>query len=136
MSEEPIKFAIKCIPIPQSRPRFTRGGHAYEDMKVRGYKSMVARMARIFMGADEPLKGPLSCRLTFRMPIPSSYSAKKRNALNDGWMIKKPDLDNLAKSVLDAFNGIIWEDDSQVCVLEVRKIYGEEEGVDVEVVNL
>lgn len=34
---------------------------------------------------------------------------------------KKPDLDNLAKSVLDALNGIVWRDDAQVASLSMSK---------------
>ncbi len=35
---------------------------------------------------------------------------------------KKPDSDNLAKSVLDALKGILWIDDAQVCSLTVTKV--------------
>lgn len=37
---------------------------------------------------------------------------------------KKPDCDNLAKSVLDALNGIAYNDDSQITSLHVVKEYG------------
>ena len=36
---------------------------------------------------------------------------------------KKPDVDNVAKSVLDALNGVAWLDDSQVVRLEISKSY-------------
>ena len=35
----------------------------------------------------------------------------------------KPDCDNLAKAVLDALNGVLWQDDSQVVELSVSKWY-------------
>lgn len=38
---------------------------------------------------------------------------------------KKIDCDNLAKAILDSLNGIAYKDDSQVCELSVRKMYGE-----------
>ena len=34
-----------------------------------------------------------------------------------------PDLDNIAKSVCDALDGIVCFDDSQVCKLSVHKYY-------------
>jgi Holliday junction resolvase RusA-like endonuclease len=37
--------------------------------------------------------------------------------------ITKPDVDNLAKAILDALNGVAYEDDSQVYSLEVQKWY-------------
>ena len=38
---------------------------------------------------------------------------------------KKPDVDNITKSILDSLNGIAYKDDSQVTGLEVMKEYGE-----------
>ena len=35
--------------------------------------------------------------------------------------VSRPDLDNLAKAVLDAGNGVIWRDDSLVTTLVIRK---------------
>ena len=37
----------------------------------------------------------------------------------------KPDCDNIAKIVLDALNGLAYDDDSQVTELEVHKFYGD-----------
>jgi Holliday junction resolvase RusA-like endonuclease len=38
----------------------------------------------------------------------------------------KPDADNYAKLVLDALNGVLWRDDSQVVRLFVEKAYCDE----------
>jgi Holliday junction resolvase RusA-like endonuclease len=38
--------------------------------------------------------------------------------------MKKPDIDNVAKCFLDAMNGIVYKDDSQVVSLHVTKEYG------------
>ena len=35
---------------------------------------------------------------------------------------KKPDVDNIAKNVLDALNGLAWSDDSQITSLSVKKM--------------
>lgn len=40
--------------------------------------------------------------------------------------IKKPDLDNMAKSVLDALNGLAYIDDSQIYSLTLFKTYSEQ----------
>jgi Holliday junction resolvase RusA-like endonuclease len=37
----------------------------------------------------------------------------------------KPDLDNLAKIILDSLNGIAFDDDRQVVRLEVSKFYSD-----------
>jgi Holliday junction resolvase RusA-like endonuclease len=44
---------------------------------------------------------------------------------------KKPDLDNLAKSVLDALNGVIYQDDSQIVSLHMTKVYSQYPGIDL-----
>ena len=71
------------------------------------------------------LSGALRLNLLFCMPIPKSISKKKKEKLF--YVSKRPDVDNLAKAVMDAINQVgLWEDDSQIAVLEVSKIYAEE----------
>ena len=49
---------------------------------------------------------------------------------------KKVDADNLAKSVLDALNGIAYDDDAQVSLLLVYKAYAETARVEVQLKEL
>ena len=46
---------------------------------------------------------------------------------------KKPDLDNVAKIVCDALNGVAYKDDAQVVKLTVHKRYSERPEVAVEI---
>lgn len=63
--------------------------------------------------------------MELRMQIPASWSQKKRVAASEGKVraTKKPDLDNIAKGVLDACNGVLFFDDGQIVALTVRKLY-------------
>lgn len=45
--------------------------------------------------------------------------------------LRKPDTDNIIKSILDPLNGVAYKDDSQVCKISGLKIYGEEPRVEV-----
>lgn len=45
----------------------------------------------------------------------------------------KFDIDNVAKTVLDALNGVIWIDDSQVIQLLVQKSFAEKSYVEITV---
>ena len=79
-------------------------------------------------GGPAPLTGPVRVQLYFQMPRPKGHfgTGRNRERLKDSaptHHTKKPDLDNLAKAVLDALKGHAWVDDSQVCVLEKRKQY-------------
>ena len=44
---------------------------------------------------------------------------------------KKPDIDNIAKVILDALNGVAYKDDTQVMDLRVSKRYAKEASVAV-----
>ena len=47
-----------------------------------------------------------------------------------------PDTDNLAKSILDALNGLAYDDDKQIVELEVKKFYNETEEAVVKLIKL
>ena len=46
---------------------------------------------------------------------------------------KKPDIDNIAKIILDALNKLAFKDDNQITKLEIEKKYGTEEKISVKV---
>lgn len=46
---------------------------------------------------------------------------------------KKPDIDNIVKIVLDAMNELAFKDDTQITKLEVEKIYGIEEKLQIKI---
>ena len=74
------------------------------------------------------IEGAVEIIVTFSFVRPKSVSAKKRPN-----MIVKPDIDKLARAVLDALTHHAYDDDSQVVTLVVSKIYGEEEYIDIQV---
>ena len=47
------------------------------------------------------------------------------------YMTARPDIDNLAKMIMDAINDVLYVDDSQVIYLTATKQYGAEDGVHV-----
>ena len=59
--------------------------------------------------------------------IPKSSSKKKHKLMLFKVFrpTKKPDVDNLAKVILDSINDIAYKDDVQVVDLQVRKFYSE-----------
>lgn len=70
----------------------------------------------------EPLDGPLAVFAHFILTKPPSL----RGVRNRQFPSVKPDIDNYAKAVLDAFNGVFWHDDGQVTSLHVQKHYADE----------
>ena len=121
-----IRFEILGQPIAKQRPRVTRSGRAYTPSKTVNYESLVRYTYQSQYGQTEPLEGLIEAHITAIFPVPKSYSKKKTTALLAGSRNydKKPDCDNLAKIVLDALNGIAYNDDSQITSLHIVKEYG------------
>ena len=121
-------------PTPKGRPRFTRYGKkrfvkAYTPKKTRNYEEKITEYYRQSPNAYKFEKGiPLAINLVFGMPIPKSTPKSRKEAMFEGIIkhTKRPDVDNMAKAVLDALNGIAWEDDSQIVRLTVTKEYTKE----------
>jgi Holliday junction resolvase RusA-like endonuclease len=135
-----IHFQVEGDPKGKGRPRFSRVGNftkVYTDKQTLSYEAMIATFAKQAMGASEPLKTPVSVFLHVRLPIPQSYSKKRKEGCLSGLEMpcKKPDIDNIAKTYLDAMNEVIFVDDTQVVELHVKKVYAEKPGVDVMVME-
>ena len=125
-----IEYTVIGTPKPQSRPRFFRNKAGYMGTyspKTDWFNIVYAetlKQKQINLN-NQQLNGALSIKLCFYMPIPKSISKKKRATLK--FVTKKPDIDNLAKAVLDAINYTnLWEDDSHISHIESSKVYGEE----------
>jgi Holliday junction resolvase RusA-like endonuclease len=135
-----IHFQVEGDPKGKGRPRFSRVGNftkVYTDKQTLTYEAMIATFAKQAMGGTELLKTPVSVFLYVRLPVPQSYSKKRRDACLSGLEkpCKKPDIDNIAKTYLDAMNGVIFLDDTQVIDLHVKKLYSVVAGVDVMVME-
>jgi Holliday junction resolvase RusA-like endonuclease len=123
-----IAFSVPGDPVPQPRPRVsTRGGfaRAYVPAKhpVHAYRQAVAAAAR---EAGAGVHGDeVEVVIDFVFGRPKSH-LRKHGLKADAPRTPRPDLDNTTKAVLDALNGVAWEDDSQVARLVVSKSYGTE----------
>ena len=120
-----IDFDIHGKVQAKQRPRFN-GKYAYTPEKTRNYESWVKLWFVTKYKDFKPLEKPLRVCIYAYFPIPTSKSKKVREEMSKG-IIKptiKPDTDNIAKSILDALNGLAFIDDKQVYELYVRKEYG------------
>ncbi len=114
-------------PKPAPRPRVTRYG-TYNDPKYTAYKKALSLTASSKI--KTPFSGAISMKLIFQFAKPKSWSKKKRDKAF--WHTQKPDSDNLAKAVKDALNGVAYADDSQVCEMQIIKIWGDTDKVVIE----
>lgn len=126
-----ISFYVQGNPQGKGRPRVTKYG-TYTPEKTKEYEQLV-RWSWKAQSGEVIANRPIVARITAYMPIPKSTSKKKQAAMIGTPHTKKPDADNIAKAVLDALNGYAYTDDSSVCVLLVKKVYGVHPCVSVEI---
>lgn len=130
-----IYFVVYGQPQGKGRPRASsRGGFVrmYTPAATLAYEQQIARLAQIARGEFPVLQTPMSLRVVAHHSIPISWSKKKQQLALAGEVIPgKPDLDNVAKAVLDALNGVIYADDKQVVRLVAEKKYSFDPRVEV-----
>jgi len=130
---ETVAFRVPGQPIGKGRPRFGNG-RAYTPAttaKAERAAAAIASDAMMDAGLD-PFTGPVSVVIVARYRIPPSWTKKKQTAARSHEIQPgKPDLDNVVKLILDACNGVTFEDDAQVVMLEAIKTFSDEPGVHV-----
>ena len=114
-----IEFTVPGEPVAKGRPRFnTKSGAAYTPKQTASFENRVALFARA--AGVRVLDGPVQVTIEFWFAWPKS-KWRKRNWRGVEWMDTGKDLDNLAKAILDACNGICYHDDRQVAHLTLSK---------------
>lgn len=124
-----VEFIVPGKPFAKQRPRVvTRGGfaRAYTPKQTVDYEKLVKDSYKQVNG-NCILDKPLEAKIIGVFPVPISESKKRKTLMLDGKIqhTKKPDCDNMGKIILDALNKVAYNDDSQICDLYVKKIYGE-----------
>jgi len=108
-------------PTPKARPRFTitKGGkrYAYSSPETVHAESLIREAV---LGLKQYFeKGvPLYLEATFFLPRPASISKKVKMP------VKRPDIDNLAKTLTDALESFTYNNDSQITTELLKKRYG------------
>lgn len=132
-------FTVHGEPRGQGRPRFARTGsgvRTYTDSETKGYQMLVRSMAAIARVRE--IEGPVAISIVACFEIPKSASKSRQAEMRAGLVrpTKRPDMDNIAKAILDALNGVAFKDDAQVCELSVSKVWADEPSVRIEVKKL
>ena len=134
MSE--VRFIVPGRVAGKGRPRFDpRSGRAYTDKKTKSAEEIVKFYAAAAMGSEKPFTGPLTVAIEIHYNTPKSWTKAARA---DAWHVTGsafPDLDNVVKTVLDSCNGVVFEDDAQICTIFAGRRYKDkdEEHVDIRV---
>lgn len=143
MTANVIQFFAPGEPKGQPRPRavsINGSIRMYTPSIVKPWRTSI-KVAAINAGImpARPIAGPISVNLGFVFERPKSHfrSGKYSHELKPGTIedhIKKPDVDNLSKAVLDVLTELkFWHDDSQVTSLLSSKNFGDNQGCQISI---
>lgn len=124
-----VEFVVPGKAMGKQRPRFARRGKfvsTYTPKKTLDYQNTVVKeFNKVARGRK--LVGSIKAEICAIYEPPKSINKRKRQELLSGKIpyTKKPDVDNLAKSILDGLNEIAYDDDSSIDEAHVTKMYGE-----------
>jgi Holliday junction resolvase RusA-like endonuclease len=128
MGNKSVIFTVPGEPKGKARPRVTKFG-TYTPKKTKEYETLVAQ-AFLQATHDKNLKHwmngePLAVKIVARFGIPKKTTKAMRKAIYDKkvFVTKQPDIDNIAKIILDGLNGVAFSDDKYICELTVCKDY-------------
>ena len=117
-------------PKPKGRPRFDRrSGHMYTPKATKEYEKSITEFYKA--NCNEFYENAIKIKLVFNMPIPKSETKKTKELMANGVIkcIKHTgDVDNLAKSLIDALNGVAFFDDCLITEITACKRYSETVG--------
>ena len=109
-------FFVPGVPAPQGSKRYVGNGVMVESSKALApWRKTVAANARRSWTTD-PLDGPVALDLEFVMRRPKAWGKNRHDP-----MTQRPDVDKLARAILDAITGVLVLDDSQVTTLTAHK---------------
>jgi Holliday junction resolvase RusA-like endonuclease len=120
-------FTVPGQPIGKARARvvLNRGKvRAFTPDKTARFENLVRCAFVAAYPNHVPLEGPVSvCVYAYFLP-PKCFKPKGKYVDTESVPhTKRPDSDNICKSIFDAGNGVIWRDDSQIYQMHVFKFY-------------
>ncbi len=134
MTREVCAFTYYGEAIAKGRPRsraFKVGAQirttTYTPHRTAVFEGKVKAIAAGVMANAGAVPTPDACRveIAFEKSMPKSWPKKRVLAMRGEPVTSGADIDNQAKAILDALNGVVFEDDKQVSDLSVSRRWGE-----------
>ena len=130
-----IEFEVPGDAVGKARPRFdSRTRRTYTPHSTVLYEKKVRNCLYEKYGTKiEKATGGVIIHIYIDQKIPKSDNKKIRAEKLEGLIPckHKPDVDNVAKIIMDSLNGILYEDDSQVVELMIKRKWADEASVHV-----
>lgn len=137
MTATVLHLDVIGLPAAQGSKRHVGGGRMVESSKaLKPWREAVKAAAAAAMAETPawPLRfaGPVRVTAIYRLPRPRHHYRTGARAymlreLAPPWPAGKPDIEKLARGTHDALTDAgVWDDDSRVVALDVRKVYANE----------
>lgn len=135
-----VSFTVVGTPIPQgSKTAFMAGGRPVVveqgRAKLKPWRAQIADAAAAAMNGAGLIQGAVLVMCYFWFPRPKAHfraNGEVKPSAPD-YVGVRPDLDKVARAVLDGITGVIIRDDAQVAGLVCEKSYGDRPRVEVKV---
>lgn len=124
-------FKIMGRPRPKQSVRFSTRGFSYQSKKVIDNEKSLKNAFSQMWGKDL-LTNPLRVSIYFYF---KKFKKSKRD-LHPLYFNSNPDIDNLAKSVLDGVKGVVIKDDDIICQLHLFKYFSDQDYMIVQISSL
>ena len=128
-----VDFFVAGLPIAKGSLRHVGNGRLVESAKgLPDWRRAIADAAWTYRLQQEPYTGPLWVETHFYLPRPQSHyrgndRTRDLKANAPKYPSRKPDIDKLARAVLDAITDAgLWHDDAQVSWLRAAKDYADD----------
>jgi len=124
--ESKISLTIPGEPKAKQRPKWFKHG-TYTPEKTVSYESYIKELFAIKYPDFIPIESALTAHLWAGLTIPKSVSKKKEGMMKLGIIkpTKRPDVDNILKTVMDALEKLAYKNDSQIVRVVMDKDYSE-----------
>ena len=130
------EFEVPGKVIGKGRPRLNSyTGVVYTPTRTKDYESLLEQYFLLKYPRFKALEGRIKINIIAYFSIPKTTKKADINEMleNNISPTKKPDIDNIVKSILDSMNKFAFKDDNQITKLEVEKKYSLEDKVYVKI---
>ena len=131
-----LEFTVLGEPKGKARHRTTKSGFTYTPKEQIQYENLVKiSFQEAYPNWVPTDKEIVHVDISAYFLTPKAFSKSKRELIQMDLLhpMKKPDVDNIAKSILDSLNNIVYLDDKQVTCCVVSKYYDDKPRVDVSI---
>ena len=130
------EFEVPGKVIGKGRPRVNHyTGNVYTPTRTKDYEELVQQYFLLKYPKFGQIEGRIKVSIIAYFGIPKNTKKSDINEMleNNISPTKKPDIDNIVKSILDSMNKLAFKDDNQITKLEVEKRYSLEEKIFVKI---